>query len=208
MNKENLSTEIEKQGTVENFLVLEEEAVLNKDDDYYKSLFEALLFLNNEPLPLSFFVKSSSLESTQAKIILDSLLDEYEERDGGIKIVEIANGYQFVTSNKLADEIRQALGKDRKEVLTKAMLETLSIIAYKQPISLAEIEELRGASSRMMVVKLMKRNLVVPVERKNVPGRPLAYGTTDQFLTFFGLNSLIDLPKLKEIKEFLIEDED
>jgi segregation and condensation protein B len=82
------------------------------------------------------------------------------------------------------------------------MLETLAIIAYKQPIVLAEIDELRGVSSRMMVVKLMDRNLVKPVGRKEVPGRPLSYGTTNEFLRYFGLNKLSDLPKLSEIKEF------
>ena len=82
------------------------------------------------------------------------------------------------------------------------MLETLSIIAYKQPVVIAEIDELRGVSSRMMVANLMKKNLVKPMGRKELPGRPLAYGTTDEFLRFFGLNRLSDLPKLSEIKEF------
>jgi segregation and condensation protein B len=88
------------------------------------------------------------------------------------------------------------------------MLETLSIIAYKQPIVLAEIDELRGVSSRMMVVKLVERNLVKPVGRKELPGRPLAYGTTNEFLRFFGLNKLSDLPKLSEIKEFSLNLDD
>ncbi len=172
-----------------------------------KDVFEAILFLSTEPLHISFFVKNFNIDITNAKIILDSLIDEYEERDGGIKLIEISNGFQFITNSKCGKMVRKVLGFKRKEPLTKGMLETLSIIAYKQPIVIAEIEELRGVSSRMMVASLMKRNLVKPVGRKDLPGRPLAYGTTDEFLRFFGLNKLTDLPKLSEIKEYSYEEE-
>jgi segregation and condensation protein B len=171
-------------------------------DASLKGLLEAVLFLSNEPVPLSFFVKNLSLDPTQIKILVDSLMDEYEERDGGIKLEEIAKGYQFVTDPRHAEQLRRIMGMKKREGLSKGMLETLSIIAYKQPIVLAEIDELRGVSTRMMVVKLMERNLVKPVGRKELPGRPLAYGTTNEFLKFFGLNKLSDLPKLSEIKEF------
>ncbi|HSV97049.1 MAG TPA: SMC-Scp complex subunit ScpB [Spirochaetota bacterium] len=172
------------------------------------ALFEALLFLSNEPLPLSFFVKNLGIDAQQAKIILDSLVDEYEERDGGIKLFEISNGYHFMTSRRYSAQIRRIMGYARREGLSKGMLETLSIIAYKQPIVLAEVEELRGVSSRMMVANLMKKNLIKPVGRRELPGRPLCYGTTDEFLRYFGLNRLSDLPKLSEIKEFSFENEE
>ena len=171
-------------------------------------LFEALLFLSKDPLPLSFFVTNLGVDAQQAKIILDSLVDEYEERDGGIKLFEISNGYQFMTSRRYSTQIRRIMGYARREGLSRGMLETLSIIAYKQPIVLAEIEELRGVSSRMMVANLMKKNLIKPVGRKELPGRPLCYGTTDEFLRYFGLNRLSDLPKLSEIKEFSFENEE
>ncbi len=170
-----------------------------------KGLFESVLFLSNDPLPVSFFVKNFSIDRTQAKIILDSLVDEYEEREGGFKLIEISNGYQFVTNARYADHIRRAMGLRKREKLTRGMLETLAIIAYKQPIVMADIDELRGVSSRMMIANLMKRNLVKPVGRMDLPGRPLAYGTTDEFLRFFGLRKLSDLPKLSEIKEFSVE---
>jgi len=173
-----------------------------------ESLFEAALFLSGEPLPINFFVKNFEVSETDARIILASLMDEYEERDGGIKIVELANGYQFVTNPRCAQGIRRVMGLKKKEPLTKGMLETLAIIAYKQPVVMAELEELRGVSSRMMVANLMKRNLVKPVGRKDLPGRPLAYGTTEEFLRLFGLNRLSDLPKLSEIKEFNYENEE
>jgi segregation and condensation protein B len=178
-----------------------------KDEHYIKGLFEAALFLNNEPLQISFFVKNFSIDATQTRILLDSLADEYEERDGGIKLVEISNGFQFVTNTRYSSQIRRCLGIKKRESLTRGMLETLSIIAYKQPIVMADIDELRGVSSRMMVANLMKRNLVKPVGRMELPGRPLAYGTTDEFLRYFGLNRLSDLPRLSEIKEFSIEGE-
>jgi len=173
-----------------------------KGEHEIRAIFEALLFLSNEPLPLSFFTKNFNMDPTDIKIILDSLMDEYEERDGGMKLIEISNGFQFVTNPVFSKDIRRIMGFRRKEPLTKSMLETLSIVAYKQPIILAEIDELRGVSSRMIVAGLMKRNLIKPVGRKELPGRPLAYGTTDEFLRFFGLSRLTDLPKLSEIKEF------
>jgi segregation and condensation protein B len=173
-----------------------------------RALFEAILFLSNEPLPLSFFVKHLGIEATQARILMDSLVDEYEERKGGIKLCEISNGYQFVTNGRYSGQIRRVMGFAHREGLTKGMLETLAIIAYKQPVVLAEIEVLRGVSSRMMVANLMKRNLIRPMGRKELPGRPLAYGTTDEFLRFFGLNKISDLPKLSEIKEFSIRSGD
>ncbi len=174
----------------------------HKDDESIKGLLEAVLFLSNEPIPLLFFVNSFSIEPTHAKILLDSLVDEYEDRDGGIKLQEIAKGYQFVTNQRYGEQLRRVIGVKKREGLSKGMLETLAIIAYKQPIVLAEVDELRGVSSRMMVVKLMERTLVKPVGRKELPGRPLAYGTTNEFLKYFGLNKLSDLPKLSEIKEF------
>jgi segregation and condensation protein B len=173
-----------------------------------ESLFEAVLFLSSDPLPIGFFVKNIGVPETEAKIILASLMDEYEERDGGVKIVELANGFQFVTNPRCAQGVRRIMGLKKKEPLTKGMLETLAIVAYKQPVVMAELEELRGVSSRMMVANLMKRNLVKPVGRKDLPGRPLAYGTTEEFLRLFGLNKLTDLPKLSEIKEFNYENEE
>ncbi len=195
--------EMEDQEGEEEFLPAREEDA----ETYLKGLFEAILFLSNEPLSVSFFVKHFSVEPTQARITLESLMDEFEERGGGIQLVEISNGYQFVTRPRYADDIRRAMGLRRKDRLTRGMLETLSIIAYRQPIVLADIDELRGVSSRIMVANLMKRNLVKPVGRVDLPGRPLAYGTTDEFLRYFGLNRLADLPKLSEIKEFSLDNE-
>lgn len=176
------------------------------EDDLY-GIIEAILFVSPEPVLVQFVAKQLGIDATKVKIIIDSLVDEYEDRDKGIKLVEISGGYQLVTNPKYAGKLRQAMGFKKKESLSKGMLETLAIIAYKQPIMLAEIEELRGVSSRMMVASLMRKNLIKPAGRKEVPGRPLLYGTTDEFLRYFGLNKLSDLPKLSEIKEFSYEEE-
>ena len=186
----------------------ENEEANTKDDKYYYGLFEAILFLSNEPLPATFFSKNFEIEPKEVKIILDSLVDEYEERGGGIFLKEISGGFQFVTRSLYAEDIRRTLLFDKKEGLSKGMLEVLSIIAYKQPIILAQIDELRGVSSRMVLAKLMKKNLIRPIGRKELPGRPLLYGTTDEFLRHFGLKNLSDLPNLSEIQEFYYEDKE
>jgi segregation and condensation protein B len=180
----------------------DESSRIASDDITVRGLLEAVLFLSNEPVPSSFFVKNFALDPTQAKILLDSLVDEYAERDGGIRLEEIAKGYQFVTNPRHAEQLRRVMGIRKREGLSKGMLETLAIIAYRQPVVLAEIDELRGVSSRMSVARLVERKLVKPVGRKELPGRPLAYGTTNEFLRHFGLRRLSDLPKLSEIKEF------
>lgn len=212
--KNNGSTENNDEIKSEEVLPDDQTAENNSEDEIddsehsVKSLFESLLFISGDPLPISFFVKNFSIDATHAKIVLDSLMDEFDERDGGIRLVEVSNGFQFVTSPRYAQQIRRALGMKKREGLTKGMLETLAIVSYKQPIVLAEIDELRGVSSRMMIANLMKKNLVRPVGRKELPGRPLAYGTTDDFLKHFGLNKISDLPKLSEIKEFSLDSED
>ncbi len=179
---------------------------IEKDDKYYYGLFEAILFLSNDPLPVSFFSRNFEMDQKNIKIILDSLVDEYEERGGGITLKEISGGYQFITRSLFAEDIRRSLLFDKKEGLTKGMLEVLAIVAYKQPIILAQIDELRGVSSRMVLAKLMKKNLVRPVGRKELPGRPLLYATTDEFLKHFGLKNISDLPNMSEIEEFYYED--
>jgi segregation and condensation protein B len=203
---DNLPQGVEKLESIDSQEYKYDEVQISSELDL-KGLFEAILFLSNDPLPVSFFVKNLGVDSTHSKIILESLVDDYEERDGGIKLIEISKGYQFSTNKKYAEHLRRVMGLKKKEGLTKGMMETLAIIAYKQPIILPEIDKLRGVSSRMMVVNLMKKNLIKPVGRKDVPGRPLLYGSTDNFLKLFGLNRLSDLPKLSEVGEFNQEED-
>ena len=179
---------------------------LINDDIYLYGLLESILFLSNDPLPESFFVKKLGIDLKNVKIVLESLVDEYSQRDGGIKLIKIAKGYQFVTDRKYSKEIRKVISLKKRDSLTKGMLETLAIVAYKQPVIMAEIDEIRGVSSRALLVSIMKRNLVKPIGRKELPGRPLLYGTTDEFLKYFGLSSLSDLPDISEIEGLLFND--
>jgi len=181
--------------------------LIDEDEELF-GLFEAVLFLSNEPLSISYFSNGFGVDLTHVRIILDSLIDEYNERDRGIKLIEISGGFQFVSNKKYADKIRRVMGWRNKKGLSKGMLETLAIIAYKQPVVFAEIESLRGVSSRMMLANLMKKGLVKPVGRKDLPGRPLSYGTTEDFLRYLGLNKLSDLPSLSEIMEYSLENEE
>ncbi len=169
--------------------------------DYYKGLIEAILFLANEPLSVSLIAKQIRLDKTNTRIILDSLVDEYLEKNSGFLLKEIAGGYQFVTSEKYSGELKQLFKPRSNEKLSRSLLETLAIICYKQPITLPEIEEIRGVNSRSMVVALMQKNLIKPQGYKPIPGRPTYYVTTREFLIKFNLSSLSDLPPLKEIKE-------
>jgi segregation and condensation protein B len=173
----------------------EEQAPGDGDDDSrdeleLKGLFEAVLFLSNEPLPIQFFVKNFSIDPTQAKIIMDTLMDDYGERDGGVHLVEIANGFQFVTNARYAEQIRHAMGMKQRDTLSRGMLETLSIVAYRQPIVLADVDELRGVSSRLMVANLMKKNLIKPVGRMNLPGRPWPTAPPTSFFASSALTGL------------------
>jgi segregation and condensation protein B len=173
--------------------------------DYYRGLLEAILFLANEPLSVSILARQIQLDKTNTRILLDSLMDEYLERNSGIILKEIAGGYRFVTSEKYADELKKIFKPKSNEKLSRSVLETLAIICYKQPITLPEIEEIRGVNSRAMVSTLLQKNLIKPQGYKQVPGRPTLYVTTKEFLIKFNLSSLADLPPLKDLKELPLD---
>ena len=169
--------------------------------DRFRGLMEAVLFVSTEPLSLSVLARQCSLDRVNTRILIDSLIDDYAERDGGVLLREISGGYQFVTSDRYGDEIKTILGGPRREKLSRSVMETLSIICYRQPITLPEIEEVRGVNSRQMVVTLLQKKLIKPQGYRPVPGRPTLYVTTRQFLSHFALNSLSDLPPLQDVKE-------
>ena len=173
----------------------------NDESDFYRGLIESVLFLADQPLTLNGLAKKCELDRVNTRVLVDSLVDDYAERDGGIQIREIAGGYQFVTAERYSDAMKILFKDQKRETLSKSTLETLAIISYKQPITLPEIEEIRGVNSRAMVTTLLQKKLVKPQGYKPVPGRPTLYVTTRQFLSHFSLNSLSDLPVLTELKE-------
>jgi len=139
------------------------------------------------------------MEEPEIKRIMGELISDYRDRDGGIHIVEIANGYQMVTNPRYAPWIKKFMGAQPSNKLSMPALETLAIIAYRQPIIKAEIEQIRGVNSDGVIKTLLERRLIRIMGRKEAPGRPLLYGTTREFLQYFGLKDLTELPTLKDL---------
>ena len=164
-------------------------------DKKEKKVIEAFLFAADEPLDLD-TLQSKVKKNTDVLEILNELQKEYQDR--GINLIKLANRWSFRTSVDLADQLREEITGQKK--LSKAAIETLAIIAYHQPVTRSEIEEIRGVSfSTGTMEVLFELGWVKPAGRKDVPGKPLAYGTTDSFLSHFNLNSLEDLPNSDEL---------
>ncbi len=182
------------------------ETSTDKTREYYKGLLEALIFLSSEPLKISSISNSAGIDKSLTRELLDELTLEFEERNGGFLLKEIAGAYQFYTNEVYFQILGTIFKEKRRETLSRSTLDTLAIIAYKQPITLPEVDEIRGVSSRAMVTTLVAKKLIKPIGQKEVPGRPTLYGTTSEFLIHFGLNKLSDLPPPNEVKELKFED--
>lgn len=163
------------------------------------SVLEALLFLSAEPISLSVIKDVIELPEAEIKKHMEELMAEYKERNAGLLIVEIANGYQMVTNPEYAVWVRKFKSKYLSSRLSMPALETLAIIAYKQPIIRAEIEQIRGVNSDSAIRTLHEKRLIKIMGRKEVPGRPFLYGTTREFLQYFGLKDLTELPTVKDL---------
>lgn len=170
------------------------------EDRDKKYLLEAILFLSGEPVMLSSLKDVTEIQDTELKRLMDELMADYRERNGGILITEIANGYQMITNTAYAPFLKKFRAKSASAKLSASALETLAIIAYRQPIIKAEIEQLRSVNSDGVVKTLLDRKLVKILGRKEAPGRPLLYGTTKEFLQYFGLKDLTELPTLRDIE--------
>ena len=169
-----------------------------------KRVVEALLFATDSPVTadrLRSIVDSVGTEQIQN--IIEQLNEEYEKEGRCFHIIEVGGGYQFATRPQYATWIRKLYRGRRLSRLSSAALETLAIIAFKGPIIRAEIEVVRGVNVEGVLKTLLERNLITVVGREETPGRPLLYDTTQDFLVYFGLNSLSDLPKPRELEELL-----
>jgi segregation and condensation protein B len=170
--------------------------------DDIKNIIESLLFAADEPLTIDRLKKIITDAETQAiREALDELKADYEVRQGGFFLKEVANGYQIRTRPDYKEYIRRLL-KPRPQRLSKAALETLAIIAYKQPVIRSDIEHIRGVDCGGVLRVLLEREFIRVLGRKDIPGRPLIYATTKRFLEVFDLKNLKDLPTPKEIEEF------
>ena len=161
-----------------------------------KSAIEAMLFASGEPLSAKDLASHLEVESDMLEAIIEEMVTDYKEEQRGITLIAIDNGYQLVTKSENADYIQKLLKKNRRQSLSQASIESLAIIAYKQPITRIDIDEIRGVKSESALQKLVEKNLIKDVGRLEVPGRPILYGTTDEFLRQFGLKNLKELPSL------------
>jgi segregation and condensation protein B len=169
------------------------------DDREKKSILEALLFLSGEVMAVASMKDLLDLPESEAKRLMGELIAEYKERNSGVMIVEIAHGYQMVTNPEYAEWVRKFRSTHVSNKLSMPALETLAIIAYKQPIIRAEIEQIRGVNSDSAIRTLYEKRLIKIMGRKEAPGRPFFYGTTREFLQYFGLKDLTELPTLKDL---------
>jgi len=179
-----------------------EQQDINDADDqlrHIKGVVEALLFVNEKPVTLEQIKKVlETVKGAEIKKAIEALQADYDAKESGIMIIEIAGGYQMLSNPVYASYLRSFYKTKHKEKLSKPALESMAIIAYKQPVTRADIELIRGVNSDGVVAHLLNKDLIKLSGRKDVPGRPFVYGTTKQFLEYFGLKSLEDLPTLEE----------
>ena len=171
--------------------------------DDLKPIIEALIFASPDPLtPRTLLQLLEGEPKEDVEQALDALQADYRQR-GGLQMVEVAGGYQICTRPELHEWVRRLFHEHSKQRLSVQALETLAVIAYKQPITGAEVAEIRGVNASGVVGTLLERQLVKVVGRKQVVGRPFLYATTREFLNRFGLSDLGDLPKVEEMAEAL-----
>ena len=169
-----------------------------------KSILESLLFVADGPLTVQRLTEViDGAGKDDIRSVLEELDNELQDSRRGIRLVEVAGGYQLRTAKANADWVKKFLG-GRPARMGRATLETLAIVAYRQPITKAEIEAIRGVDVDGVITTLLERNLVRAVARKDVPGRPFLYGTTPEFLELFNLKDLAQLPTLKEMEEMTL----
>ena len=163
-----------------------------------KAILEALLFASGEPLTIGAIAKATSLSEQNIREIIRELTADYRDRNSGVVIAEIADGYEMATDPELAAWIRRMKNVHVSNKLSQPSIETLSIIAYKQPITKVEIDQLRGVNSDAAVKSLLDKRLVKIIGKKESPGRPFLYSTTNEFLQYFGLKNLTELPAIHD----------
>lgn len=169
-----------------------------------KQIIEALIFVADEPIKLTQITELlPAVDTGEVAQALNELVTEFNARPGGLEIREIAGGWRISTRPHLHEHIRAYLKTRPSAKLSIAALETLAVIAYKQPVTIPEILEIRGVSSSSSIKTLLDRRLIVPKGRKDCVGRPVMYGTSKEFLIQFGLKDLTDLPNIEDFEELL-----
>ena len=176
-----------------------------------KAAIEAILFTLGEAIELERLAAALDVPESQLQTLMDELIEEYQDDSRGIQIIKLENSYQMGTKSSMYEFLINITHVPKKHVLTDVLLETLSIIAYKQPITKLAIENIRGVKSDHAVNKLVEYNLVCEIGRLDAPGKPIVFGTTEEFLRNFGINSLDELPiinsdKIEDFKAQALEE--
>ena len=159
---------------------------------------EAMLFAHGEPVELARLADAMHAEPIQTQVLLEKLQRQYDERDGGLVLLNFDDRWQMATRPYYSEIVKRILEARRKAPLSPAALEVLAVIAYNQPVSRSFIEQVRGVDSSSTVAKLLDKGLIEEAGRLDLPGKPVAFRVTDTFLRVFGLGSLADLPPLHD----------
>ena len=177
---------------------------MNMPEDNLKAVIEALLFASEQPLTLEKIKEVlGNFQTPEIRKLLEELGQEYEKSNRGIRIAELAGGFQLITSPGLAVFLKKLYKGRRVERLSRPALETLAVIAYKQPVAKMEIGSIRNVNIDGVVKSLIDKDLIRIAGRKKSPGRPFLFGTTRKFLEYFGLKSLEELPRVENFQEAL-----
>ncbi|HIU77682.1 MAG TPA: SMC-Scp complex subunit ScpB [Candidatus Pelethocola excrementipullorum] len=171
-----------------------------KESKRLEAAVEAILFSMGDAIEVDRIAKAIDCDVKTTHQIIQHMMVSYEKEDRGIKIVELENAYQMCTKKEYYDYLVNVAMQPKQAVLTEVMMETLSIIAYKQPVTKAEIEKIRGVKCDHAVNKLVEYNLVQELGRLDAPGRPILFGTTEEFLRSFGVDSTDNLPVISPVK--------
>ena len=170
---------------------------------------EAILFTMGEAVELERIAAATEQDEETCRRVIRNMMDKYSGEDRGIQIIELDGAFQMCTKASAYESIVRIAHVPKKHVLTEVMLETLSIVAYRQPITKVEVEHIRGVKSDHPINKLMEYNLICEAGRLDAPGRPILFATTEEFLRNFGIESLEDLPVVNQekIEDFKLEAE-
>lgn len=173
--------------------------------DNQRAVVEALLFASSKPLTLDNLADASGIDKAGLRSILSALQEEYASQNRGFSLGEVAGGYQLRSDPRFSEQIGKLFAARSRRRMSRSGLESLSIIAYRQPVTKAEIEHIRGVDTGAVLKTLLSQSMIRILGRKEAPGRPILYGTTREFLEYFGLRDIESLPTLEEVTELLEE---
>ena len=165
-----------------------------------EGIIEAILFTMGDSVEIGKIARALEQDEETTRKVIHKMMDKYVAEDRGVRIIELDGAYQMCTKTEMYEYLIRVASQPKKHVLTDVLLETLSIIAYKQPVTKAEIEKIRGVKSDHAVNKLVEYNLVKELGRLDAPGRPILFGTTEEFLRTFGVQGLEELPAVDPVK--------